>query len=192
MNGWKFAFLGLIGVIVLFVGIVIYWITAPIDVSYSASEPFEIGSGDSVLTIETTSKDFEKLMMKYLSKELENSSLPVDFVVNNQIQLYSELIAFGMTVPVSMSFEPEVDESGNIHLKQTEVNVGRLNLPPSMVLKLMNEAVDFPVWMVVRPSEEEIFIDLSNVPVSSGAKVRAKEFDLENDRIILEVIVPNE
>lgn len=192
MNFWKFAFLGLIGVIVLVIGTALYWVTAPIDSGLTASEESKVSPTDSVLYVETTAEDFEKLTMKYLSKELENSSLPVDFVVNDQIQLFSEIIAFGTTVSVSMKFEPEVNEQGNIHLKQTEVNVGRLNLPPSMVLRLMNEAVDFPPWMVVRPKEEEIFVDLSNLTIASGAKVKAKEIDLPNDRILLEVIVPND
>ena len=91
------------------------------------------------------------MAIKYLAQELKNSSLPVDIEINDAIQISSEIIAFGITVPVSMKFEPVVNEHGNIHLVQSEVNVGSLNLPPSMVLKLMNEAIDFPEWMIIRP-----------------------------------------
>lgn len=145
----------------------------------------------SVLTVETTVDDFERLAMKYFEKELKNSELPVDIQVNDQIEMESQLVVFGMNVPIAMKFDPLVNEDGNIILKQKEVNVGRLNIPPSTVLNLLDNAVKFPSWIVVRPKAEEIFVDLSTILIS-GSKVKAKEIDLENNRIQLEVTVPNE
>lgn len=192
MNVWKVAFFVLSGAIVLLLSLVIYWATSPVDTPIAAPNNMLVKKTDSVLIVETTAEDFEKMAMKYLSKELKNSSLPVDVEVNDAIQLFSEIIVFGVEVPVSMKFDPIVNDHGNIHLKQREVNVGSLHIPPTMVLKLMNEAIEFPQWMVIRPNEEEIFVDLSNLTLTSGAKVRAKEIDLESNYIKLEVVVPNE
>ncbi len=49
-----------------------------------------------------------------------------------------------------------------------------------------------PPWMIVRPKEEELFIDLSEIPVSGNLQVRAKTFNLADDEIILEIIIPKE
>lgn len=192
MNVWKVAFFVLSGAIVLLLSLVIYWATSPVDTPIAAPHNTIHKSTDSVLYVETTAEDFEKMAMKYLSRELKNSSLPIDVEVNDSIQLFSEIIVFGVTVPISMKFDPVVNEQGNIHLKQREVNVGSLYIPSTMVLKLMDEAIKFPQWMVIRPNEEEIFVDLSNLTLSSGAKVKAKKIDLENNYIQLEVVVPNE
>lgn len=145
-----------------------------------------------VLTVQTTAKEFEAIAKKYMGKgPLEKSPVPVEIEVNEQVQLFSELIVFGITVPISMDFEPIVSD-GNIRLKQTEVNVGKLNIPPSTVLKLMKDAIEFPSWMIVRPNEEEIYVDLSRINIASGSRVRAKEIDLKNDKILLEIIIPAE
>lgn len=192
MNVWKVAFFILSGSIVLLLAFVIYWATSSVETAIPSPKETSLKPSDSVLYVETTAEDFEKMAIKYLAQELKNSSFPVDIEINDAIQISSEIIAFGITVPVSMKFEPVVNEHGNIHLVQSEVNVGSLNLPSSMVLKLMNEAIDFPEWMIIRPDAQEIFVDLSNLSLSSGARVKAKEIDLKNNRILLEIVIPNE
>lgn len=192
MNKWKVAFFLLIGVIVLLFTIIIFWAASPVEDVQIERENITVQPTDSVLLVETTADDFEKIVLKFLENELKSTSLPVDIVVGEAIILKSELTVFGVTVPFSMEFEPIVNEDGNVQLKQTSVNVGKLNIPPVTVLKLMNDAVEFPQWIVVRPNEEEIFVDLTNLSLPSGAHIKAKEIDLEKNYILLEVIVPNE
>lgn len=190
MNRWKVAFFLLLGTIVLSITAFFFWVTSPGEDVPSQLNTTPVNPTDSVLSVEITTEDFEKIAMTYLEKELDNDSLPVEILINETIELKSELTVFGVTVPFSMEFEPTVNEQGNIHLKQTAVNIAKLNIPPITVLKLMSDAVHFPPWLVIRPNEEEIFVDLSNLNLVSGAKVKAKEIDLENDRILLEVIIP--
>ncbi|MDM5333547.1 YpmS family protein [Ureibacillus composti] len=193
LNIWKVAFFVLAGALISFVILIVVWATSPTEkVSETVPKEMSTNGRSSTLLVETTAKDFEKIAMKYLDEELNSSPLPVEFVVNEQIELYSELIVFGVSVPIQMNFDPIVNEDGNIRLKQTSVNVGKLNIPPTTVLKLMDDAIAFPSWITVRPNNEEIFVDLSNLHISSNSTVKAKEIDLANDRILLEVIVPNE
>ncbi|KGR76904.1 YpmS family protein [Ureibacillus sinduriensis] len=192
MNKWKVAFFILTGAIILFLTVFIYWATSPTEDVPIASKGVAVDSSDSVLLVEATADDIEKMAMKYVHKELANSPIPMDIVVDNMIELKSELTVFGLTVPFAMEFDPIVTEEGNIQLKQNSVNVGKINIDPFTVLKLMNDAVSFPEWIIVRPNDEEIYVDLSGIKVMSGAKVRAKEIDLDNNRVLLEVIVPNE
>jgi len=192
MNIWKVAFFTLSGTIILLAALVIYWATSPMETEIPAPKATETESTDSVLSVEMTAEDFEKLAIKYFKKELNHSELPVDIHVDDSVQLSSEIVAFGYNVPVSMKFDPVVNEQGNIHLVQREVNVGSLNLPPSMVLKLLSHAVQFPNWVIIRPDEHEIFVDLSKLTLASGAKVKAKDIDLANNRIQLEIVIPNQ
>ncbi|RUL54014.1 YpmS family protein [Lysinibacillus antri] len=192
MNKWKVAFFVFAALIIVSLTIVIIWATSPTDDVPIPSERATIDATDSVLLVETTADDFEKIAMNYLADALNNSALPVEFTVNETIELHSELTVFGVTVPFSMEFEPNVNAEGNIHLKQTTMNVGKLNIPPITVLKLLSDSVQFPSYIIVSPNEEEIFVDLSRLRFYKGSQVKVKEIDLEHNRILLEVIVPNE
>ena len=126
---------------------------------------------------------------KYLADAIGDSKIEVNLAVKDQIYLYSDLTIFGLTVPIQMDFEPVVDK-GNIILKQKNVHVGKLNIPPSTILKLIKESVDFPSWIVVKPNNEEIYVDSSLLNIADGNRVRAKEIDLAGDKILLEIVIP--
>lgn len=188
MNLWKVAFFTLAGAIVLAVAGILYLAIADTE-DIARPKPAEVEG--NVITVQTTAKEFEAIAKQYLGDSLNKSPLPVEIEVNNQIQLFSTLTVFGVDVPIAMDFNPVVDE-GNIVLKQTAVNVGKLNIPPKTVLKLMQDSIEFPSWITVIPNDEEIFVDLSRINIASGSRVRAKEIDLPKDHIVLEIVVPAE
>lgn len=185
MNKWKVAFFTLAGSILLAVVYLFYLATAPTD---EVSRPVSEKAEGNVLLVQTTADEFEAIAKQYLADEIDKTPLPVEIEINEKIQLFSTLTVFGVDVPISMDFDPIV-EDGNIVLKQTEVNVGKVNIPPKNVLKLMRDSIKFPSWITVIPNDEEIYVDLSRINIASGSRVRAKEIDLANDKILLEVIV---
>ena len=188
LNKWKIAFFTLAGAVILVVALLMYVLTIPAE-EVETPEPAQ--ADGNTIVVQTTAKEFEAITKQYLSSVLDNSPLPVEVEMNEQIQLYSTLTIFSIDVPIKMDFEPIV-EKGNIILKQTAVNVGKLNIPPQTVLKLMKDSIEFPSWITVNPNDEEIYVDLSRINIASGSRVRAKEIDLRNDHIVLEVIVPTE
>ena len=144
------------------------------------------------LTVRATKEDFEGIANSLIRKAMKGEPLPVRMKVDEDIILESELTVFALTFPVIMHFDPIVREDGNLILKQSSVEIGKANIPPSTVLKILKNSVKLPPWMIVRPKEEELFIDLSAIPVSGNMRVRAKEFNLAKDEILLEIIIPNE
>ena len=191
MNYWKMGFFVLCGLIVAAGVMLIMYIG-----SYSESEEIPnttIGTrSNNLLTVKATKKDFEGIANTYIRTAMKGEPLPVTMEVGDDIILSSELTVFSFTVPVIMHFDPIVREDGNLILKQSSVEIGRFNIPPTTVLQILKDSVKLPPWMIVRPSEEELFIDLSAIPVSGKLRVRAKEFNLEKDEILLEVIIPSE
>lgn len=188
MNRWKVAFILL--VVVLAVGL--FWIGSKLVTtpeSYSIPVRAEAPSGGK-LFVETSKADFELLANKYLQEAVKGQAIPLTLQVGDKIALVSELQVFSLTIPVQMYFDPIVQEDGNIQLKQNQVDIGQLSIPPEQVLKLLRDSVDLPAWMVVSPADESVFIDLSGLPIDGGVDVRAQKIDLENDEIILAVTVP--
>ncbi|WP_446937008.1 YpmS family protein [Lysinibacillus fusiformis] len=193
MNKWKVAFFALAGTVLFAILLVVFLATRPVDGVYVAKRSAgESESKGNVLVVQTTTKELESISKKYLKDAAKGSPLPLDFTIGDDIQLRSTLTVFYTEIPISMNFEPIVDDKGNIILKQTGMNVGLLNIPPETTMKIMRDSVEFPSWITVNPNKAEIYIDLSRINIASGSRVRAKELDLPNDKILLEIIVPGE
>lgn len=145
---------------------------------------------DNVLTVRATKENLEGIANTYIRKAMKGEPIPVTMAVGDEVLLFSEMMLFSYTVPVIMHFDPIVREDGNLILKLSKIEIGVLNIPPATVLKVLKDSVKLPPWMTVRPKEEELFIDLSEIPVSGNLQVRAKTFNLVEDEIILELIIP--
>jgi len=189
MNLWKVAFLFLVAIILTACVVVIFWITSPSEKTNIREA--KLASEGNVLTLKTTKEDFEGIANTYIMDAMKEQPLPVTLNVEDQILLSTELTIFSFKLPVIMKFEPIVEPDGNLRLVQTGVEVGRTEIQPEYVLKLLKDSVALPEWMIVRPEEEDVYIDLSRIPMQSNVEVRAKEFNLEQDEIILEILIPN-
>ena len=190
MNKWKIAFFILVLIIIGSIGTLIYWITTPVE-SVKIEETSTAPEGN-VLTVNATKEDFQAIANTYLEKAMGEKPLPLEISVDDQVVLSSEFTAFSINLPVKMFFEPYVEENGNIRLEQSSVEIGRLSLDPETILKLLRDSIDLPAWMVVNPAEEEVLIQLSDIPMTSGVHVRAKELNLAEDIITLEIVIPTE
>ncbi|BAQ10998.1 hypothetical protein OXB_2527 [Bacillus sp. OxB-1] len=191
MNLWKIGFFTLAGIVIAALLTLVLFIG-----STGESEPLpdakQIASTTNVLTVHSTKEDLQGIANTYIRKAMKGEPLPVTMEVQDEVILLSEMTVFSYTLPVRMHFDPVVREDGNLILKQSSMEIGQLNVPPSTVLKILRDSVALPPWMIVRPAEEELFIDLSRVPVSGNLQVKAKTFNLAEDEIILEIMIPKE
>lgn len=191
MNKWKVAFILLSTILVIVIGSLIFFLTRPVPESPTptASE-FPEGSH---LQVQTTGDDFENLANQLISNSMKGSNIPVKMYVDDYVTLSGTLPVFDMDLPIVMKFEPSIVD-GNLLLKQKTIEVGMLDIPPETALKLLKDSVELPSWMVVQPKEEQIYINLTemNIPLSDNLKgrVQAKEFNLAENRIILDVVIP--
>ncbi|MDQ7864241.1 DUF2140 family protein [Peribacillus frigoritolerans] len=60
---------------------------------------------------------------------------------------------------------------------------GKMNLPVSYVMNLINERYNMPEWVSISPNDESIYVSLQDMELKSDIRVKAKEFDLKNDDI---------
>ena len=172
MNLWKVAFLFLIAIILTACVVFVFWISSPSE--KTPIREAKLSSEGSVLTLKTTKEDFEGIANTYIMDAMKEQPLPVTLNVEDQILLSTELTIFSLKLPVIMKFDPIVEPDGNLRLVQTGVEVGRLEIPPESVLKLLEDSVALPEWMIVRPEEEDVYIDLSRIPMQSNVEVRQK------------------
>ncbi len=191
MNKWKIAFLLLFTLVIVAVVSFFYLITRPIDTTPNPTVK-QLPNG-SHLEVQTTKKDFENMANRLIESSMKTSKIPVTMEVDQDVTLNSTLTVFEMELPITMTFEPSLEE-GNLLLKQKTVEVGMLDIPPNTALKLLKDSVDLPSWMVIQPKEEQIYFNLTDIDIPLGENlighVQAKEFNLDKNRIILDVIIP--
>lgn len=192
MNKWKGAFFVLFTLVIASIVFVGYLITTPID-DMASPTIRELPNG-SHLKVETTPKEFEHMANQLIANSMNTSKIPVQMFVDKEVTLRSTLTVFEMELPIVMTFEPSI-EKGNLLLKQKTVEVGMLDIPPNSALKLLKDSVDLPKWMHIQPYEEQIYLNLTEMDIPIGenlkARVEAKEFNLQENRIILDVVIPN-
>lgn len=191
MNRWKIGFFALAGLVAAALAYIIILIGTNADSVPIPETTVTMGAANH-LTVKATKKDFEGIANTYIKKAMNKEPLPVTLKVAEDITLSSELTVFSYTLPVIMHFDPIVRDDGNLTLKQSTVEIGKINLPPSTILRALKDSVKLPPWMIVRPKEEEVFIDLNALPISGDIQVKAKEFNLDKDEIILEITIPQE
>ena len=191
MNKWKMAFILLFSVVILTIASVVFYITRPIDDTPTRTIS-EIPEG-SHFQVNTTADDFENLANQLISNSMKGSKIPVKMYVDDQVTLSGTLPVFDMDLPIVMTFDPTI-VNGNLLLKQKTIEVGMLDIPPATALKLLKDSVEMPNWMVIQPKEEQIYINLTEIIIPLGdnlkGRLQAKEFNLEENRIILDVVIP--
>lgn len=189
MNRWKVGFFVLAGGVAAAIAYLIILIGTPTE-SVPIPKSERLASTGNYLTVKATKEDLEGIANTYIRRAMNKEPLPVTMEVGDDIVLSSELTVFSYTLPVIMHFNPVVRDDGNLTLKQSSLEIGQLNIPPATVLKILRDSVALPPWMIVRPKEEEVFIDLGALPISGDLRVKAKEFNLADDEITLEIMIP--
>ncbi|ASK61997.1 hypothetical protein CFK37_07400 [Virgibacillus phasianinus] len=176
-------------VIVLGIFLLIFW-----PVSSSTTSP-----GDKVdeqkssqFIVRTTKQNLNDLVNAYLDKLLDNSSQHYSIEFKDDVHLLGELPVFSTTIPLSVHFEPFVQENGDVILKQKSISVGLLELPNQKIMEYMKKYLPMPEWVTVNPKKEEIYVAVTNMDIRSNFRVSIEHFDLEANNLAFKIHVPYE
>lgn len=191
MNKWKVAFLALLAVVV--VGIVAL-VVMVFSGNTNMPKPTATQHEGNHFTMQTTPEAFQNVANNIVKEAMANSPLQAQLLIEDDVKIKSNVEALGVTVPVTLGFDPEIDDAGNLLLHQSSVTVGILDLPAQTALKLVRDSGQLPEWITIQPSEKTAYIDLSAIEIpineTDEAYVKAKKFDLKSNEIVLDVIVP--
>ncbi len=189
-NLWKWAFFGLLAVVILVACLILYLLFSVKPSDY-VEQPVEKKEAMRTLTMSSTTSDFESIANTYIEQAMKGKQdFPIHLQVKDEVILQTEMKFFSSVIPVQMYFDPFVTEQGNLLLKLNELEIGRLNLSPKVVMKLVSDAKVLPNWMIILPKEEQLIIDFSKIPFANGVGVRVKAVDLAADEIELWIDVP--
>lgn len=182
MKKWKWLFFSLLAINLVFFIIMTGLALQPSKEKERYTRQ-TIGEKNVSLGIVAKKEDLNVLINKYLQKEFNHQPLNYEIRLSNQVEVYGTIQAFGNDLDISMDFEPEVQQNGDLVLKQESLSVGKLNLPVRTVLKYVNNHFSLPQWVQINAKEESVYVALQEMEMKSDFRVKVKKFDLEKNDI---------
>ena len=189
MKKWKLFFGSLLAANILVVGLLLIIVFQPSPTQDRQKSDKAIVDGVE-LDIQTNKKDLTQLINYYLRKESRNQRVNYEVFLADEVQLIGELPVFEKTINMVLAFEPEVQKNGDVTLRQKSISLGELQLPVFIVLKYIKDNYKMPEWVIINPEEQTVYVALQKMKLKSDFRVKVKTFNLQQDEIIFQLVVP--
>ncbi|WP_240338374.1 YpmS family protein [Peribacillus alkalitolerans] len=187
-NKWKTAFYLLLGINAL---LLIFLLTyALMPVKDQVIEEYGKDNPNVKFEVSTNKRDLTTLINSYLKKEGLTGPINYHIFLKEDVEFYGSLPAFGKEIQLKMTFEPESLDNGDLILKQKTMELGQVSLPVGYIMNFIQKKYKTPPWVTIDPKDEQIYVALQKIKLKSDAKVKVKEFDLNEDRITFDLLIP--
>ena len=187
---WKAAFLLLASINIIILLVLVIFALLPADRSADS-----VGSANEDVIpfqVTTNKEDLTLLINRYLEKEGLNGPVHYEVNLNDEVELFGYLPIFSSDIEMKLTFEPIPLENGDLTLKQKSISIGQLSLPVSYVMKFIENQYKLPSWVNINPDDETIDVHLTNMKIGDGMAAEVEEFDLKNDQIRFNLLLPVE
>lgn len=184
MNFWKKAFFILLGLI--FIGVIFFFFALFGLMSPKSMEEINLESPESIhFNIEFTNQELENL----IKLQLEEKNVPMTMKIEDQIRMEVKIPIFSMTVPINIRGDVSATKEGYIDIDIVDILGEGLSLPKNVVLMAMDQRIKEP-FLQIQANNNKIRINPSEF--SKDFKLKAKEIDLRENKIIFESAVGKE
>jgi uncharacterized protein YpmS len=139
--------------------------------------------------METNKEDLNRIINYYVEKE-NNGAFQYEILLTDEVELHGKLPVFNNVIEMKLTFEPKAQENGDLVLEQTNMSIGKLNLPAPLILKFVKDSYHMPKGVTIQPNEKRIHLSLQDINQDSKMKVRINEFNLKKDDINFTLLVP--
>ena len=191
INWWKWAFIGLILVLVLFS---VQLMRSFQSVSINQPNHTKVTQTDQemVFTASTNREDTEQFINTFLSTAFEEESQHFYVELKDQLLINGQLEVFKLDVPFTISFDPYVLENGNVQLRADSVELGTFSLPVSATMSLFANQLDIPDFIAIDSEEEMIVINLNELDATQSMRIQMIRIDLPEDEIQMNLYIDDE
>lgn len=186
---WKTLFFLLLGINLGLIVLFLFLTNIPI-------KDHDIQSGDKVnqedvqFQVNASKSDLNRIINHYIEQEGLKSPIAYEVLLTDEVELYGTMKIFTEDIEMKLTFEPEALSNGDLILRQKSIQIGKIQLPVSFVMKFINEQYDFPEWVNIQPNDELIYVALQKMKLKSDIQVKVNKFDLKNDDIRFSLLVP--
>ncbi|GIN56572.1 YpmS family protein [Lederbergia ruris] len=191
-NVWKVLFFALLSINILFFFAIGLFLFLAGEEQPIPESPAENTKKMSEFLIQTNKNDLNELINHYIEKENLNGPIDYSIVLSDEVELNGELNVFTSTLQLKMTFEAYALDNGDLLLEQKSLSLGGIRLPVSEILKIIRSAYKLPEWVIIQPSEKQIYVSLQSMRLNNDIQIRAEKFDLTENEIVMKMLVPVE
>ena len=188
VNWWKWAFLGLVLVLILFV---VQLMGSFQSVSINEPNNNEVTHTDQemVFTATANREDTEQFINTFLSTVLDEEENNLSVELKDQLLVHGQLEVFQLNVPFTISFDPYILENGNVQLRASAVELGTFSLPVGATMSLVADQFYVPDFIAIDSEEEMIVINLNEFNTEQNIGVEMVRIDLPEDEIQMNLYI---
>ncbi|SER89516.1 Uncharacterized protein YpmS [Gracilibacillus ureilyticus] len=191
-KNWKRMFVILATINVTIVLAIILLIIWPVSSEEYPDKQYIEEEAGAEFVVQSSKENLTQLVNEYIDKLLKDKNDQYAISLDEAVHLMGTIEAFDTEVPVNITFEPVVQQNGDVLLESTEMSLGLLRLPKDKILKYVDDKINTPDWVVINPKEESIYIALTQMELKSNFKVKVQQFNLAEDQLSFRIKIPNE
>lgn len=187
LNWWKWLFIVLVAILLgsgAYLGVKL---TTPPPADTSSEQLIK---RDPTFAINLKKSQVNAVISYYLNHYLKDSKIKYEFDLDDQAILKGKFKLLGYPVPFSIYFDPYVKENGDVQLKARRMAIGSLSVPIKTVMNYIGNSYKFPKWVVLDSKQKTILLKLNQFKMKNGMQIKATRIDLPNDKIDLNVYIP--
>ena len=188
-NPWKWAFLTVLALILIVMGITWSKISAPLDVPAQQAAYAKV---DTSMEVNLNREQVNALSANYLNRFLKDKSVKYRFIVGKK---YATLIGrtkfLGAKVQFALNFIPKRLNNGNVLLKAKGLSVGQLNVPTSYVMGYIKKSYDLPNWVYLNQRKQTVILDLNKYSRHKSLRYSAQELNMDKGQFSFLISIPD-
>jgi len=188
INWWKWAFLGLIAIIII-VSIQLMSSIETVSINEPNMDTVAYTNQEMVFTTSATREDTEQFINTFLSTTLDEEYDNFSVEIQDQLNVHGQLEVFQFTVPFTLSFDPYVLENGNVQLRADTVELGNFSLPVGATMSLLANQLEVPYFISIDSESEMIVINLNEFSEEQDIGIQMVQIDLPEDVIQMNLYV---
>ncbi|WYP27747.1 YpmS family protein [Alkalihalobacillus sp. FSL W8-0930] len=187
-NKWKVAFIVLAVVVLL--AIIALFVTLRTILPEAENVPYTenvLTNEEGLVEIHSTKAQLNEFILEATSDQ-DETPYTVE-LLSDTVEFQSTFRFLGQSIPITINFDPEVAENGDLLLQAESLSFGFLSIPTEQAMQLVKNHTELPEWIVVHPSESFIEVQLTNARLDDLYSFRVIDFDLARDEIQVEMFI---
>ncbi|MFD1471324.1 YpmS family protein [Companilactobacillus mishanensis] len=186
-NYWKYAFIALLAVILVFGGILGSKVFSAPNETYKVSSKIE-SQNEQIFTVNMNKDQANEMAQYYLEHTLNNGKAEYQLKLKKDAELTGEVKFLGAKIHFNLIMTPYAKTNGDVLLKAKQIKVGALSLTIKFVMNYAKNSFKIPDWVDVNSKDKTILLKFTKYRTKEGYSIRAKKLDLKNDKLVFDVM----
>lgn len=189
INGWKWAFFFLLALILISFGVL--WHEVHVTTSHQSTQVSQPVKTASSFYVELNRRQVNAIVNSYLTRIQKGQKIKYRFVIGKKYgTVTGKAKVLHTPVQFAVNFTPKKLANGNVLLRATGMEVGRLKLPMKFVLGYIANHYRFPNWVTINPSKKTVLLDLNKYSRHKTMHYRADTIDMASGRFRFLILIP--